>query len=299
MEEQKLVFSSVEPILVNVDDFTSNGYTVMSKKTAQIVAKMVRRGSSFEKLYKPPLVGVKTGYNTAYIMSDSIDYVHPWVFGRDIEKYCNPQPSKSIIYPYDEGELVKESDLPTRVLANLAAHKEQLSRRAVIKEGLPNGTKKWYEYQQVNHGIKLNDEVIVYPNVSLGSNFTISKGAIIDITAFVIPSSDKWLLGILNSRLAEFFIELYTIKRRGGYSEFKKQYVTRLPIIETDEKSNITSLTTQILQKKSQSPTADTSALEAEIDVLVYKLYGLTHGEVLVVDPEFGLTEAEYGAVEV
>ena len=38
------------------------------------------------------------------------------------------------------------------------------------------------------------------------------------------------------------------------------------------------------LQQKQQDPNADTSALEAEIDRMVYDLYGLTEEEVKVVE---------------
>ena len=34
--------------------------------------------------------------------------------------------------------------------------------------------------------------------------------------------------------------------------------------------------------------------LEAEIDLLVYKLYGLSWAEVKIVDPEFGMSEEAY-----
>ena len=44
-----------------------------------------------------------------------------------------------------------------------------------------------------------------------------------------------------------------------------------------------------------QSLEADTSALEKQIDVIVYKLYSLTFDEVKIVDPEFGMSKEEYG----
>ena len=34
--------------------------------------------------------------------------------------------------------------------------------------------------------------------------------------------------------------------------------------------------------------------IETKIDIMVYKLYELTYDEVLVVEPEFGLSEQEY-----
>lgn len=42
----------------------------------------------------------------------------------------------------------------------------------------------------------------------------------------------------------------------------------------------------------------DTSALEQEIDHLVYKLYDLTYEEIKVIDPEFALSKEEYEAIK-
>lgn len=38
----------------------------------------------------------------------------------------------------------------------------------------------------------------------------------------------------------------------------------------------------------------DTSVLEHQIDVMVYKLYELTYDEVLIVEPEFEISREEY-----
>jgi len=40
----------------------------------------------------------------------------------------------------------------------------------------------------------------------------------------------------------------------------------------------------KILQQRQQDPAADTSALETEIDRMVYELYGLTEEEVRIVE---------------
>ena len=54
-----------------------------------------------------------------------------------------------------------------------------------------------------------------------------------------------------------------------------------------------------ILTSKKSDPKADTSALENQIDQMVYKLYKLTYDEVKVIDPEFSLSPEEYEAVSV
>lgn len=39
------------------------------------------------------------------------------------------------------------------------------------------------------------------------------------------------------------------------------------------------------------------TALETEIDAMMYHLYGLSYAEVLLVEPGFGMSETEYVAV--
>ncbi len=69
-----------------------------------------------------------------------------------------------------------------------------------------------------------------------------------------------------------------------------------LPIrnISSEEQNKIVVLVNQILKAKKENQDANTSNLENEIDILVYKLYGLTYEEVLIIDSDFELTEKEY-----
>ena len=48
------------------------------------------------------------------------------------------------------------------------------------------------------------------------------------------------------------------------------------------------------LCSKNSSLSADTSALEQQINLLVYHLYGLTYDEVLIVDPATPITREKY-----
>jgi len=47
-----------------------------------------------------------------------------------------------------------------------------------------------------------------------------------------------------------------------------------------------------LLAKKARGE--DTTGLEREIDLMVYRLYGLSYEEVKVIDPEFWLSREEY-----
>ena len=60
------------------------------------------------------------------------------------------------------------------------------------------------------------------------------------------------------------------------------------------QKQTINNIVENILNVKKVTPSADTSALEQQIDLLVYHLYGLTYDEVLIVDPYTQITKEEY-----
>ena len=55
----------------------------------------------------------------------------------------------------------------------------------------------------------------------------------------------------------------------------------------------------EVIETKKNDYIADTSALENQIDFLVYHLYGLTYDEVLIVDPETPISREEYEAYNI
>ena len=61
-------------------------------------------------------------------------------------------------------------------------------------------------------------------------------------------------------------------------------YVSQLPIPATTDRTPIETLVERILTLKRDDPHVDVSALEAEIDQLVYQLYGLTEEEIAIVE---------------
>ena len=82
----------------------------------------------------------------------------------------------------------------------------------------------------------------------------------------------------------------------GGAFTLKKATIDKFPIKEilTEQQQPFIYKADQILGIKQYNPEADTSALEREIDFMVYKLYGLTYEEVLVIDTEFIMNKNDY-----
>jgi hypothetical protein len=192
------------------------------------------------KYTEKPLVGIKTGANDAFIMDTEVSddlsqqFLRPYLFGRNIGPYKIISPLPRVIFPYSRKG---NRYIPVAPLVGCQARKQleensqQLKSRAIIREKYPAGLCEWFEYQQINQQIDYKDPKIVFPNVADRPSFALDRsGSLVDMTAFIIPTSDMYLLSLLNSTLLFYFFAQDAVQRRGGYFEWKVQYVEKLPI---------------------------------------------------------------------
>ncbi|MCA4894344.1 MAG: Eco57I restriction-modification methylase domain-containing protein [Cytophagales bacterium] len=228
----------LDSIVISQENFISNDFKFINENQASLLRKICLDSSSIEKIYSLPLVGVKTGFNEGYLTELPIgDFIKDYVFGKDVKRYATVEPENRVFFPYKfEQKYALVNLKESSILSELKKNKTRLESRAIIKEGLLNKTKIWYEYQQINKTLNFDDEFIIYPNVSLGPNFTLSKKAVVDMTAFIINSNDRYLLSILNSKLTDYLMNQFAISRRGGYLEYKIQYIEKIPIKEITKK---------------------------------------------------------------
>lgn len=82
------------------------------------------------------------------------------------------------------------------------------------------------------------------------------------------------------------YIQSIASLKSGGYYSYSANILNRCPIANASEEqtSAIISIVDKIMDIKQHNFQTDTSALEAEIDRLVYALYGLTEEEIKVVE---------------
>ena len=97
---------------------------------------------------------------------------------------------------------------------------------------------------------------------------------------------NKFIVGLLNSKLLTYFYRLFSLEEGRTLAQIKPTILEDLPIVYTDKKivKNIIVKVDEIIAIKEQNPKADTTALEKEIDEMIYKFYGLTEKEIRVVE---------------
>ena len=95
----------------------------------------------------------------------------------------------------------------------------------------------------------------------------------------------NFLLALINSKLIQWVFEIKNPQMIGKvFAEIKVAYVENLPVKLPSDYQAINVLVIQILNAKQSNPNADTTALEKQIDQLVYQIYGLTEEEIKIVE---------------
>lgn len=255
--------------------------------------------------------GVVTGLSEAFVIDDpkkgellSMDpknqsVIKSLIQGRDLKPYCNARPDKNLLFipwhfPLHEDLSIKgasekatkefEKEYPS-IYEHLSEYKGKLSARNKVETGIRY---EWYAMQRYASDYYQDFEKpkIMYQAFQVKPCFIYDdQGLFCNNSIWFIPSSDLVLLGILNSKMGWWLISKYCTQIQNGYQLIWK-YFSQIPIVKANENQSeaITSKVTQILDLKKADPTTDTSALEAEIDQLVYELYGLTDEEIGIVE---------------
>lgn len=238
----------------------------------------------------------------------------PVVRAQDCFRYGFSNPSKYVIYPYKEENnktvLIDEKELSKnfpRAYEYLKQNKNELITRMDSRKEFSEN-KAWYALTRFGKYSIFHKTKIVSPGEVKGNKFGLDEtGAGFSCArVFAITSEDekvdlKVLLGILNSKLVEFYLHSVAPLKQGGYYSYSSTFIDNIPlpidIIDSNSKQiqKLISSVNSLLQNNSKMKTLKTDSsiellvrrnnyVENQINMLVYKLYGLTDDEIKIVE---------------
>ena len=108
-----------------------------------------------------------------------------------------------------------------------------------------------------------------------------------EATTFLLTGGPiKYLCAVLNAKLVRWCLEGMAPTSGMGTLRWKKVYVEQLPIprISNSSQRPFDQMIDGILRALAHEPNASTADAEAEIDRMVYQLYGLTASEIAAVE---------------
>ena len=238
----------------------------------------------------------------------------PILKGEDVSRYSKPNFRYYCIYPYklvgnktiilEENELANNFPLAHQYLRQ---YKTDLKKLRIKYRTNPN---YWYSCHRGRSMVLFERERIITPEISLGCNMTLSPPGVYHNTKVysILPAKSEpehinYWMGLLNSKILWWFLSNTGYVLRGGFYVFKTNYLKPFPIRTIDfsnptEKAQHDKLVALVdnmleLQKKYHEAKMEQDKelyerqiklVDAQIDRLVYDLYGLTEEEIEIVE---------------
>jgi len=249
------------------------------------------------------------------------DLLRTPLFATDFNRYSfTPQSGKVIVFPYRKSgrssfvllsEVELEKQFPN-AYSYLRSRKEVLEQRKQFKV--------WYSFSAPRN-LALHDHAhLVVPLLADKGSFAelpddrenyclMASGGFSISIGKDSRLSPRYMLGLLNSKLLFWYLAMISNRFRGGWITCTKQYVGSLPIrrINFDDPEDaarhdrMVEMVEEMLRLQKEHAQAEAlkedrrhdlarriERLDAEIDVLVYELYGLTEKEIAVVEGQGG-----------
>lgn len=277
----------------------SNAESLLRKKIESAGVKLMEwAGISLNR-------GLVTGANNVFVVSSDLKnrliredktarkLFRPVLRGRDVQRYSEEFADLWLIatYPACEIDIDKFPSVKEYLLSFGKSVLAQTGEKNIGgikgKNARKKTCNKWFETQdQVAFWREMESEKVVWGELSDEAKFTLSSNTLLNTCVFMSGGNSRYFLGVLNSKLASWYFQFICTKSGMGTVRWYKGTVEQLPVVRPDAKSEaaISDLVDQILASKAKDREADTSPLEAKIDQLVYKLYGLTEEEIAVVE---------------
>lgn len=254
-------------------------------------------------------MGVKSGLTEAFgIDADTraailkrnrqaAEIIKPFLNGRDVRRYYLDPKNIFLIYTYHGVDIEKYPAIKEQ----LDPFKRQLQDRATRQE--------WYELQQPQYNFAryMDGAKIIFPDIATRPRFALDEtGYYSSNTTYFIPRRDLYLLGLLNSRVGNFYFERTCAGLEGQgetYLRFFGQYLEGFPVrsinfsdpADKARHDRMVELVELMLELHKRLHAANSQAdrelyqrqidaTDQQIDALVYELYGLTAEEIQVVE---------------
>jgi hypothetical protein len=340
-DQPSLLPDDLPETLTDGERLSKEPWVFVAEKTAQILDSMNEKGLPLGVLADKLFVGLQTSADAVYIldMRDldetaglvtaysrerertyrlELGVTKPLLKGSlDMRRYRVEDVSRYVIFPYQEGKLIPPDEFAKRYpncWAYLLESRERL-------EGRERGKMRhegWYGYVYPKNLTLFEQPKLLTPSIGQRASFSYDAegqyyfvgsggggGGGYGITLKEGDPSPLYALGLLNSRLLDFYLQNTSSPFRHGWYAYNKQYIERLPIrrINFDDPEDVArhdkmvALVEEMLRLQKEHAEAEAlkedrrhdlarriERLDAEIDALVYELYRLTEEEIGVVE---------------
>lgn len=260
----------------------------MSDIEQKIKVKVESAGVPLKKWDVEIFRGVLTGCNDAFIITSekrneilanciddtererTAELIRPVLRGRDIYKYGYNWDNLWLINTHngikERLERIHIEDYPS-IKQHLDFYINEINSRT-DKGDTP------YNLRNCAYMDEFSKPKIVWGNLNTSGNFAIApEGMFINAPACMLIPGNNYLLAVLNSKIADYYIRTLGVVRNGGFFEYKPMFIEQIPIPKITE------------EQEAQIDTILSSSLsmvekDAKIEKIIDAIYGLSEEEI-------------------
>ncbi|HWR59823.1 MAG TPA: TaqI-like C-terminal specificity domain-containing protein, partial [Thermodesulfovibrionales bacterium] len=312
-----------------VQSLSEDGWTLDKPEVLSLMNKLRQEGVPLGEYVKGRFYrGILTGFNEAFVIDEetkkmlikedpkSKEIIKPWLRGRDIKKWKAEWAEVYLIaiasganrqWPWSGKSKTKAEEIFEKTFPAIHRHlrdigdgfTEKALKEKKKQQGLYNRDDQgefWWELRSCAYYEEFERAKIVYPNITKTNVFAYDESSIYaNQKCFIIPTTDKYSVALLNSSLILYWFKFTLPLLRGGFYEPSSIFMKDLPIFPASEKQKAPIIKrVEVILKKPDS--RDTPRLEREIDEEIYKLYGLTDKEIGLIEGTCERKGEKYGS---
>ena len=291
---------------IALTDLESDVWAIAPPDAQALLKKIKTTGKTLEKCITSKIyMGVKTGCNDAFIIdtdtrdrlidedAQSEELIKPFLRGANLLKWIPETQTEYLITiassanrewiwtntSSDEAEMIFKSEYPA-VYRHLNQFREKLINRQ-------DKGKYYWELRSCDYYAQFEKPKIIYSGLAKCFNAVYDTIQLLSVNStYFIPTIDLSLLGILNSKLFDWYsrYKFQTLNNpwQGGGLNYFTQYMEIFPIADRtpEQKTELSQLVEQILDNPLSENVSD---IEKDIDAFVYRLYRLSKKEISLI----------------
>lgn len=282
------------------EEFQAKSWCLLPVNILAVRRKIQQSGKTLEEYHTKIRLGIATGANEAFIIDNrqrtifknlngkNLRIIEPLLRGKDIYRYGYKLPDLYILLTKNEIDVKKEYP---DIYNYLNSFGDKFKKRGA--KG-----KHWTNLRACAFFDDFKKEKIVWIELADKGRFALCNEEIylLNSAYFLIPPKDlssRYLLGILNSTVIQFYLHSIAETSGMGVTRWINTFVKEFPIpnITIGQQKPIEKKVSEILSLTNNGDYLDkpdkqaqVSALERQINELVYALYGLAPEEIEIVE---------------
>ena len=213
----------------------ADGNLLESPNVVNLRSQLRNAGIPLDEYVKTkPSFGINTAPTEAFVVDkatrdeliasnpSSADILKPFLHGQDLRRWHVDTPHQWLIFTHCG---IAINDYPA-ILKHLEEYREPLSKR--------KGRQKWYELPaSIGDVERFAQPKLVCPDTYNHQTFAVdTAGYYYSKTAYLIPTEEKWLCGLLNSRTVEWFYSQVSNQLTIDPLRARSGYIQQIPIPE-------------------------------------------------------------------